>query len=184
MADQERRILRTIEVDDARREGDAVRLMQLLRHDVLHDATTRRAAIGALGELRAAESVELLCGYARSSDEKTRVAAVVALRKIGSATAVDHLVAALSDVDRVAWAAADALAAIRSKRAVPALACLLENHDNWWVRRSAAGALSLIGGRGSVNALRQAKQSERNLLRRRSLARLLRTAEISILANQ
>ena len=173
---REEQVRRILDVDDAKRAGDVGRLMQLLRHGVLSDMNTRCAAIRALGGLNAAEAVDLLTDYVTDTDESTRIAAIVALRKIGSADAARHFISALSDVDRVAWSAADALAEIRSKEAVPALAALLEKRSNWWVRRSAARALAFIGGPDSMAALSRAKQSERNLLRRRTLSALVRQA--------
>jgi HEAT repeat protein len=105
------------------------------------DASVRRAAALALGEIGATSAVEALKERLRESDSAVRFAAVAALGAFSTPEARESLMALLSDSDKtLRRAAADALdpAALADKPAL-LVRCAVAQED--WTRVVALGPI-------------------------------------------
>ncbi len=148
----------------------------LLRAATQHPvyADVRFAAVEALGQQRAVDTLPLL--IARLSDGADRVvqAAITALAAYGT-DAIDPLVAVITGDDRTARRAAIlALVQINAGDTVPGLIAALSVQD-WHVARTAAVRLGELRDMRAVDALRAVLDSEDEslvALAQRALARL------------
>jgi HEAT repeat protein len=136
------------------REGERIALLEVLGWletepvaaigaMLAHDDTRRAAA--AILSSRGHSAVALLVDALAQDDRQVRMAAAVALGRIGAARAVPALIELLHAEEDVAAVAAGALGSIGDQDALPALFEALD-HPHAAVRRAAAAALHSIGG--------------------------------------
>jgi len=123
--------------------GEAVTAFLEEAIEISGDASSRRAAIRVVGELRTEEAVDVLV----SVTGRNRDAAVWALGRIGGERVLEPLLEALSDPEwQVRREAAQALGNIEDDRAVSALTGALDDTETV-VREWAARSLETITGR-------------------------------------
>ncbi|HKP86469.1 MAG TPA: HEAT repeat domain-containing protein [Blastocatellia bacterium] len=122
------------------------------------DLDLARAALGSLGQINHADALPPLLGALRSAEPRRRIAALQALGARGGEAAVETIQwAAAADSDpRVAQAALDALARLRTPEAIAALVNLTADAAH---REQSVEALSRLGeqnieliGRGMASA--------------------------------
>jgi HEAT repeat protein len=147
-----------------RRTHDA--LFALVRDT--RDLVVRQAA-GLLGELGDPRGEQMLIELIRHPDARTRRAAVAALTRFSTPSAVDALGFALDDESPIVRARA--VAALRSRggpRAVALLAPLLDREEDREVLYATVAALGAIGGGEAVAALIPGARGETSHSRKRS----------------
>ncbi|MCA9728192.1 MAG: HEAT repeat domain-containing protein, partial [Candidatus Eisenbacteria bacterium] len=126
----------------------------------------RRAAVEALGSLRARDQLAALCHALRDSDLQVSTAAIEALVAIGDPGAVRHLIEVLKDESEYARrAAVEVLNEVATPEAIADLVHALQDED-WWVRVRAADALGALGGDRVVDAILGLVHSEDVFVRR------------------
>jgi HEAT repeat protein len=116
--------------------------------------SVRKASVEALGEIRDARAVDSLVNTLNDQYATVREASALALGKIGSNQATVHLLATLdtSSLWALRVAAANALGAIRDRRATAPLSHILKDRYAA-VREAAAGALGRLRDPGAVDPL-------------------------------
>jgi len=120
------------------------------------DATIRREAANALGQISAREAEEaLITAFVWDKDEDVCKAAAHALKKIG----VHPVDLFLHEETLIRSNIAEALGRIRDKNAVEPLIASLED-EYWGTRESAAKALGDIGNNRAVEPLIKALKDE------------------------
>ena len=143
------------------------------------DWRVRAAAAGSLGQLGDARAVDALVTALRDDQEGVREAAAAALGRLGDPRAVNPLVAVACDTRFIATgmveAAFAALASIGAP-SVEALVTIVDDHEQWWVRRrDAIKVLAQIGdARRGVAGRRSRRTRGVRLPSRRRGARPLR----------
>ncbi len=105
-------------------------------------------ALGKLGDVRAVQPLNV--AVTDDDEYPVREKAASALGELGDEQAIEPLIAALNESRddysyEVQIAAANALAKLGGQRAVEALGDVLQNDDEWPVRKAAAAALGEIG---------------------------------------
>jgi HEAT repeat protein len=147
-----------------RRTHDA--LFALVRDT--RDLVVRQAA-AILGELGDARGEQLLMELLRHPDARARRAAVSALAKYTTPTALDAMSLALDDESALVRARAVAVLAMRTgARPVQLLAPLLEKEADKEVLYAAVAALGTIGGADAVAVLIRVAQGETEHPRKKS----------------
>lgn len=117
-------------------------------------ATSRAAAIGALGTIGDVRAVEFLLGWSKQENPTDRRYALAALARIGDPRAIPRLLEALSDADElVRSTAAEGLGYLRAEPGVPALISWLEGAEYTHKHAQAVWSLGLIGGETATRAL-------------------------------
>ncbi len=134
----------------------------------MHGDTTVSASGGADDSRDTSEIaslIQILTAQSESQDrfaeEISRAKAADALGRLGDASAVPALIAALNDPNYVSVCAARALARIRHPGAIEPLVAVLEDENKFWVPRGAAAvALGELGeiARPALAALQRALQ--------------------------
>jgi hypothetical protein len=127
----------------------------------LHAAVLLIVLALAPARARAEESVAALTRMLASSSAKTRLAAVLALAKLGDHAVQKPLVTALGDSSvRVRAVAATALGRLGCEAALPRLRVLAVTDSDDDVRRAASNAAMKIAGAGHVSGSRTAGSDE------------------------
>ncbi|MBI5653945.1 MAG: HEAT repeat domain-containing protein [Chloroflexi bacterium] len=116
------------------------------------DATVRKSAVEALGEIRDEASLDPLINALKDSNKYIRKAAAEALGKIGDARAVEPLIVALKNSERLVLPyASEALSKIGALAVEPLIAALKDSDDV--LRQYAVDALAKIGDVRAVESL-------------------------------
>lgn len=161
-------------VEKLKAKADIKGLSRALRYK--KDTEIRRSAARALGEIGDVRAVSPLVDAVRDARQSEDLGllrdARRALVKIG-APGVELLIGALKDTDRrVCHDAAEMLGEIGEERAVPHLAAVLIDSDDYYMRERAVKALARIGDLRAVEPLVVAL-NDREMTVRRAVVRAL-----------
>lgn len=119
-----------------------------------HGSDTPIQVIDLLGELKSEKAVGYLTGIFESADRERKRAIVAAIGRIGNIGSVDFLTEALEDESGyVRKEAADALAKMGNKKALPCLFMRLDRERYDDVREALLSAIIDIGRSGAYNGL-------------------------------
>lgn len=144
----------------------AVNPLASVLYDAAGDKNLRAASALALGSLKTESAVSALRNSTSDPDSLIRFKAIQALERTGKASAVEPVLAALSDSDIYARARAiHALGNLHDESSLPVLKTLLESDESSdFIRIACLNSLGNLGGAKAIELLQAYQPSSNQLL--------------------
>jgi len=141
----------------------------------------RQAALRGLAELKADDTVEMMCHLLSDSDLTVQSLTIEILIKLNAPNTVKYLIEVLQDESEyVRRAAVEVLNEIGDQNAIKDLLNALRDAD-WWVKVRAADALGKIGGPKVFDAILNLIKDEDEFLRRTAVEILNSSRDVKAL---